>query len=274
LSYSENNLQTIFSIENELKIALEAIESNWRDSFFSGLIDCLLSNWETKHQKSLEQLEQFITKKLDDYSGNRSTLISFKNNKLYFNTKNGNEILGLTLARMNSPIQEATKILGVPESWFSYSYFSRVIVAYYERNKIDIYDNIDSIDEILNKHNRLNTNRLLIPKLVIQASEPNFYSLRDKAKKIALSHLKDPQNIGESLWYSNTDDISVIEKTNIQKKTFELSYKKKISAKAEIIGIIAAAITKIKLILKFSFFSLGFFANYISCIADLNINST
>ena len=125
LTYSEKNLETIFSVENELKIALEAMETNWRDSFLSGLIDCLLSNWETKHQKSLEQLEQFITKKLDNYSGNRNTLNSFKSNKRYFNTKNGDLILGDTIAKLNRPIQEATKILGVPKSWFSYSYFSR-----------------------------------------------------------------------------------------------------------------------------------------------------
>ncbi|MEN9913351.1 MAG: hypothetical protein RL528_66, partial [Bacteroidota bacterium] len=46
LSYSENNLQAILNNENELKIALEAMETNWRDSFLLGLINCLLSNWE------------------------------------------------------------------------------------------------------------------------------------------------------------------------------------------------------------------------------------
>ena len=115
------------------------------------MIDCLLSNWETKHQKSLEQLEQFITKKLDNYSGNRNTLNSFKSNKRYFNTKNGDLILGDTIAKLNRPIQEATKILGVPESWFSYSYFSRVIVTYYERNKANILSEIDNLNEVLLK---------------------------------------------------------------------------------------------------------------------------
>ena len=85
LTYSEKNLETIFSVENELKIALEAMETNWRDSFLSGLIDCLLSNWETKHQKSLEQLEQFITKKLDNYK--HTMKLTFI--KEYYNNKYG-----------------------------------------------------------------------------------------------------------------------------------------------------------------------------------------
>lgn len=135
LTYTERNLQNIFSNENELKYALALLEYNWKDSFLSGLIDCLLSNWETNHQKSLEQLEQYIAKRLNNYAGNRSTLSSFKNNKRYFNTTNGDLILGDTIAKLNKPIHEATKILGVPESWLSYSYFSKVIVTYYERKK-------------------------------------------------------------------------------------------------------------------------------------------
>ena len=213
LSYSENNLQTIFSSANELKIALESMETNWRDSFLLGLIDCLLSNWETKHQRSLEQLEKFITKKLDNYTGNRNTLNSFKNNKRYFNTKNGNLILGDTIAKLNKPIQEATKILGVPDSWFSYSYFSRVIVTYYERNRNNIINIIDTLENIFIFHSLIKTKIRLIPKIVIQANEPNYIAIKDKVKKIALTNLKDPQNKGESLW-SSINDIS--EKENIE----------------------------------------------------------
>jgi hypothetical protein len=206
LSYSENNLQTIFSNENELKIALEAMQTNWRDSFLSGLIDCLLSNWETKHHKSLEQLEQFITQKLDNYTGNRSTLISFKNNKLYFNTKNGNEILGLTLARMNKPILEATKILGVPESWFSYSYFSIVIIAYYEKNKSNIINEIDNLNEVLLKNNSSITSKRLVSKMIIQANQPAFATLQDRLKKIAFTQIGDPSNISNWTAFENATD--------------------------------------------------------------------
>ena len=218
LTYSERNLQTIFSVENELKIALEAMETNWRVSFLSGLIDCLLSNWETKHQKSLEQLEQFITKKLDNYSGNRNTLNSFKSNKRYFNTKNGNLILGDTIAKLNRPIQEATKILGVPESWFSYSYFSRVIVTYYERNKANILNEIDNLNEVLLKNNSSITSKRLVSKMIIQANQPAFATLQDRLKKIAFTQIGDPSNISNWTAFENateTEKVEIIQGRNI-----------------------------------------------------------
>ncbi|MCU0469893.1 MAG: EH signature domain-containing protein [Arcicella sp.] len=220
LNYSEQNLTTIFSNENELNNALTLLESNWRDSFLVGLIDCFLKNWETKYQKSLEQLEHFISQKLDSYTGNRSALASFKNNKRFFNTKNGDLILGDTIAKLNKPIQEATKILGVPESWFDYPYFSKVIVTYYERNKNKISEEIDNLNEVLLKHNNSTTNKRLISKIIIQATELTFLIIKDKAKKIALSHLKDPQNISESLWQSigdisDTENIALIKAKNI-----------------------------------------------------------
>lgn len=218
LTYSERNLQTIFSNENELKIALEAMETNWRDSFLSGLIDCLLSNWETKHQKSLEQLEQFITKKLDNYIGNRNTLNSFKSNKRYFNTKNGDLILGDTIAKLNRPIQEATKILGVPESWFSYSYFSRVIVTYYERNKANILNEIDNLNEVLLKNNSSITSKRLVSKMIIQANQPAFATLQDRLKKIAFTQIGDPSNISNWTAFENateTEKGEIIQGRNI-----------------------------------------------------------
>lgn len=218
LTYSEKNLHTIFSVENELKIALEAMETNWRDSFLSGLIDCLLSNWETKHQKSLEQLEQFITKKLDNYTGNRNTLNSFKSNKRYFNTKNGNLILGDTIALLNRPIQEATKILGVPESWFSYSYFSRVIVTYYERNKANILNEIDNLNEVLLKNNSIITSKRLVSKMIIQANQPAFATLQDRLKKIAFTQIGDPSNISNWTAFENateTEKGEIIQARNI-----------------------------------------------------------
>lgn len=207
LTYSERNLQPILSNENELKIALEAMETNWRDSFLSGLIDCLLSNWETTHHRSLEQLEQFITKKLDNYTGNRNTLNSFKSNKRYFNTKNGNLILGDTIAKLNRPIQEATKILGVPESWFSYSYFSRVIVTYYERNKANILNEIDNLNEVLLKNNSSITSKRLVSKMIIQANQPAFATLQDRLKKIAFTQIGDPSNISNWTAFENASEI-------------------------------------------------------------------
>ncbi|ANO47987.1 hypothetical protein B0A78_05565 [Flavobacterium columnare NBRC 100251 = ATCC 23463] len=218
LNYSEQNLTSIFSNENELKYALTLLESNWRDSFLVGLIDCFLKNWETKYPKSLEQLEHFISQKLENYSGNRSALASFKNNKRFFNTKNGDLILGDTVAKLNKPIQEATKILGVPESWFDYAYFSKVIVTYYERNKNNISNEIDNLNQVLIKHNSSTTSKRLISKIIIQANKPEFSNLQDSIKKIAFTQIGDPSNVSNWTAFDNATEMErreIIEARNI-----------------------------------------------------------
>lgn len=207
LNHSEQNLKFIFGNEFELNYALKLLESNWRDSFIVGLIYCFLKNWETKHQKSLEQLEQFIAKKLDNYTGNRSTLISFKKNKRYFSTKNGDLILGDTIAKLNKPIQEATKILGVPDSWFSYPYFSKAIITYYERNKSKIADEVENLNDVLQKHNNSITSKRLISKIIIQANQPQFATVQDKIKKIAFTQIGDPSNISNWAPFENATEI-------------------------------------------------------------------
>ncbi|MFV0146631.1 EH signature domain-containing protein [Empedobacter falsenii] len=218
LNYSEKKLSPIFSNEYELKYALTLLDLNWRDSFLVGLIDCYLRNWETKFQKSVVQLEQFIAKKLEIYSGNRSTLISFKTNKRYFNSKNGDLILGDTIAKLNKPIQEATRILGVPDSWFTYAYFSKVIVTYYERNKNRISDEIDNLNEVLLTHNSSITNKRLISKIIIQANQPQFVTIQDQIKKIAFTQIGDPSTVSNWTAFENATEIErseIIEARNI-----------------------------------------------------------
>lgn len=206
LNYSEQNSKCIFNNDIELDYALTILESDWRDSFLVGLIDCFLRNWETEYPKSLERLEQFIALKLDNYAGNRSTLISFKSKKRYFNTKNGDLILGDTIAKLNKPIQEATKILGVPESWINYPYFSKVIVTYYERNKSKISNEIENLSEVLQKHNSSITSKRLISKIIIQANQPQFATLQDKIKKIAFTQIGDPGNTSNWSAFENATE--------------------------------------------------------------------
>jgi len=218
LNYSEQKLTAIFSNENELKHSLTLLESNWRDRFLFGLIDFFLRNWETKYQKSSEYLEKFINQKLNDYSGSRRTLTSFKNNKQFFNTKNGDLIFGDHIAKLNKPIQDATKILGVPESWFGYSYFSKVIITYYDRNKSKIADEINYLSEVLFKHNSSITSKRLISKIIIQANKPEYSTLQDSVKKIAFSQIGDPSTVSSWSAFDNATESErreLIEARNI-----------------------------------------------------------
>lgn len=211
LNHSEHNTPSIFSIINELKRALEMLDSDWQDSFLMGLIDCFFNNWGTKNQNSLELLEQFIISKLNTYKGNRSALISFKNNLRFFNTKNGDLILGDTIAKLNKPIQDATKIIGVPESWLPYPYFSKVILTYYEKTKNKISEELDNLSDVLRKHDSSITSKRLISKIIIQINQPEFSGIQDKLKKIAFAQIGDPSNI--SFWsaFENSNELERME---------------------------------------------------------------
>jgi hypothetical protein len=206
LDYSEDNISTIFSNKLEIRYTLELLDSSWRESFLKGLILFLFKNWESKHFQSLKQLRDFISQKLETYSGNDQQILNFKHIQGYFKVENGNEILGVTLARMNKPIQEATQTLGVPESWFSFSYFSRVIVTYYEKNKANILNEIDNLSEALLKNNSSITSKRLVSKMIIQANQSAYASLEDRLKKIAFNQIGDPSNLSDWTAFENATE--------------------------------------------------------------------
>lgn len=212
LDYSENNLNSVLSNELEIDYALNLLDLNWRDSFLKGLVLFVLKNWESKHYRSMDQLRNFVSQRIETYSSNNKQLLNFKRIQVYFNVRNGDEVLGLTLARMNKPIHEATQILGVPESWFSFPYFSRVIISYYEKINENIIYEIDNLNEILIRHNNSITNKRLVSKIIIKANEPEFFSLQEKVKNIALKRLGDP-NI--DLIWAVFDNASETEKQEL-----------------------------------------------------------
>lgn len=217
-SYSEPDMQAILTNENELSYALTLLESSWRDSFLIGLVECLLGSWETKNQNELEQLERFVLNKLNNYSGNRATLISFRNNKQYFCIKNGAHVFGDALARRNISIQDATRELKVPDSWLTYSYFSQVILAYYHRAKNKIINEISNLYTVLQSHKSSVTNKRLVSKIIIQVNRPEYSELQETVKNMAFHLIGDPENT--SKWMSfdgatETEKNELIEARNI-----------------------------------------------------------
>ncbi|HET8962739.1 MAG TPA: EH signature domain-containing protein, partial [Chitinophagales bacterium] len=198
LSYSEGGQSAIFSNEKEINYALQLLNSNWRDSFIIGIIDCYLNNWETENRTSLNRLAEFISEKLKAYNGNRNTINAFKNNLKYFDLKNGDLVFGNELALKNAPIKEATKVLSLPESWFSYPYFSKVMVAYYEKKQNELSNLIDDFESALDFHKNSNTNKRIVSRFIIQANKPEYATLQDKVKHLAFKFIGDPEN--KSVW--------------------------------------------------------------------------
>ncbi len=198
LSYSEAGQSAIFTNEKEINYALQLLNSNWRDSFIIGIIDCYLNNWETENRTSLNRLAEFIGEKLKAYNGNRNTINAFKNNLKYFDLKNGDLVFGNELALKNATIKEATKVLSLPETWFSYPYFSKVMVAYYDKKQNELSNLIDDFESALDFHKNSNTNKRIVSKFIIQANKPEYAALQDKVKHLAFKFIGDPEN--KSVW--------------------------------------------------------------------------
>jgi hypothetical protein len=209
LSYSEDNTNSILSNIDELNIALNTINSSWRDSYLIGLIDCLLKNWSTTYKTSLTRLSEFIINKLEKYEGGRVALVKFKTNKHFFESNRGDVILGDNIAKLNLPILEATIFLGVPESWLTYSYFSKVILTWYERKKSIIAFEIENLLSVQKKHNNSITNKRLLSKLIIQANLNEYAQIQENVKKTAFAAIGDPNDNGSWLPYENAsaDDL-------------------------------------------------------------------
>jgi len=195
LDYSESNKAfPIIASEIHLNIALNTLQRNWKDSFLFGLIRCYLKNWETKHSNSIIKLYEFIIPKLKQYNGGRTVLKSFQTNIKFFDIKNGDVVLGSELALRNKNIKHATKHLSLPDNWFAYPYFSKVIVAYYEKRKAEVQTFVEDLNNALSEHNNSISNKRLVSKLIIQANTNEFTGLQDNVKSIAFRLVGDSGN--------------------------------------------------------------------------------
>ncbi len=196
LKHSENSLTPIFYDQYELACALKMLESNWRDSYLFGLIYCLLTSWEEKDTESFTILSDFILNKLYTYEGSRSTLLGFKSNLRFFNPENGDVILGTELALRNKSISDSAKYLSLPNSWIAFPYFSKVIIAYYEKKKDELSEIIDHFENVLPLYRNASRDKRVISKLINQANQPSFFSYQDRIKNLAFDLIGDPENLG------------------------------------------------------------------------------
>jgi len=209
LNYTESKLSTIFSNSHELRSALEIINNNWKDSYILNLLNCYLNNWLVNNSESSNILYLFLLEKLNLYQGDRRVILSIKEKFIFFDPKNGDLKLGNEIALKNISIKNVMTYLSLPESWIIYPYFENVIMAYFEKKKSNLPYVIDEIVEVLKEHS-LNekgtkSNKKIISKIIIQASQNEFSQLQDHVKDIAFSMIGDPAIVG-SWSYSNATD--------------------------------------------------------------------
>jgi hypothetical protein len=206
LSYSESGKESILSSEKELTYAIKLLTADWRDSFLMGMIDCYLQNWDSENRMNLKIIGDFIFEKVKSYDGNRASIKGFKANIKYFDLKIGDIVLGSEIALKNISISDAPRFLSLPDSWFKYPYFSKVIVAYFEKNKNDLTNKINDLDSAIEKHNNSGTNKRILSQIIIQANKPEHAIVQDKVKELALKFIGDPENKAQWADIKNAND--------------------------------------------------------------------
>lgn len=214
LQFSENELQTIFDNKSELSLLFDFLNKRWSNEYLYGLMDCMMSNWETENFNSLELLRSFICRKVQEYGGERKTLVSLKNHLIYFKRSDGPELLGKDLARLNISLGQITKYMALPDGWIRHIYFSKAIFAYCCRKKLEIAAFIHELRDILTKHNCTLTNQRVISELILIGEQINDVRVQDEIKLLAFQKLGDPASVSQWIPHTGTtsDEVSRIRK--------------------------------------------------------------
>jgi hypothetical protein len=211
LSYSISDCyemnQSIISSRSSLNELLFLFSSNWSENYLPGIVNSLLKGWNIKEKMNLQILSDYLIVKLDSYKGNRKAILKIKGLSRYFSPKNGDILLGADCVQNEIPIKESLSILNFPDSWISYPYFTNVFLTYYELRINELEYIIDEIEELLELRNDIDFNKILISKLIIQASNHSFSSFQDQIKRIAFNYIGDPEI--EANWYPASNAPSI-----------------------------------------------------------------
>lgn len=214
LGYGTSSNRAIVFHEDELQSCIDLLRANWRDSYAVGLCHCLFEHWESAPTSSLDILRSFLGDFLSNYCGTRKSLSGLNANAHFFCRSNGNLVLGAELARTRTALLDGTKVLGVPESWMSYSYFSGVFAAYYEKRMLSLPDIWADLTKALAMHNSVVTSKRILPQVIMQVDKGDAPHLRDDVKAIAFHAIGDP---GIKARWAPFSEASLTEEQNIRR---------------------------------------------------------
>lgn len=202
----EGLTNSIYESPNELDKLFLLLDSKWRESFIIGLFYCLLKEWGSKSSLSQSKLEKYLGDKIKSYGGNRKSIQAIIQNFKYFKNPNG---LKLILSQINTEsiiIKDLPKWLSLPEQYFTFDYFSSVIIFYYESNSSDPFRIVDELERTLITHNNVKINQIVLSNLIIKVNDPLYASIQTKIKDLAYQLIGDPENTHKWIPYEGVTD--------------------------------------------------------------------
>lgn len=146
--------------------ALSLLEKGWRNMFFNGLVFYVLNSWNLIKPELRKKTCRLLTDKLTGYTDNNRKYVILKNYANFFEEA-GPARMATLLVSKKLDVREAPQIIGHKPSSFAQSFYSDVIVKYYEK----VEASIEILEEVFEVHNDLRTKKLLFANLVEQADK-------------------------------------------------------------------------------------------------------
>lgn len=191
LTYSMYRMNTLPMMNSFVYL----LDNNWRDRFFNGLLYFMLSNWDDTDPKIMEVVLNLVQNRLDSYQGKRDKYLILKKNRRFL-TQEGPELLGITLSQHDKGQTVACSLRTAPSVFFGLSrdkidlqYYSRVIVAYFEKDGLS---RLKLMETVLDEHNYGPTAKRLIPAIILNKSKSATSSQMESIKALAITEIGDP----------------------------------------------------------------------------------
>ena len=176
-----NNNAIIFDYTTKL------LDRNWRNMFIGGLLFYLLNDWLSPQQSQKDRVCSILNKKLEAYDGSNHRYLYLKNHANFLDV-NGPLRMATLLVHQSMPVISAPTILGYKESALSFSYFSDVILHYFNlRGTIEV----PILEQVFAQHSLDRTKKLVLAMMVEQAEKEGKEPLQTHVSKFAQTILGD-----------------------------------------------------------------------------------
>ena len=142
--------------------ALSLLDANWRDLFFNGLSFYCLDTWNMIDPELRVLTCDLLNKKLKGYKGENKKYMAMKNHANLFDEA-GPRRLSALLSQKKQELTDAPTYFCNKPSTLSQSYYSDVIVNFFETN---IVTDLDIVESVLDLHNSDRTKKLVFADLV------------------------------------------------------------------------------------------------------------
>ena len=173
--------------EDAYQYALNLLDANWRDMFFNGLSFYCLNSWNMIEPNLRMLTCEFLIQKLQQYTGDNRKYMAMKNHANLFEEA-GPQRLSFLLSQKKQELSEAPVYFGSKASTISQSYYSDVIISFFEMNRIT---DLGAVENILEIHSSDRTKKLLFADLVKRYDEISDRIMQSQLCKFANRILGD-----------------------------------------------------------------------------------